>query len=330
MNQLIQNLSLHGNWVDLAFILLTVYFILSNQGFIETLIEATGFFISLFASYKFYSFFGQILISNFSLPGGISEAVGFFIAWFLAEAVFYIVISQFLGNYIKKIEKNPLNKYLGFIAAIVQSAILFLFIISLIFSLPVQGNIKQAILDSRSGPFFVNLSQSFEKQLKNIFGGAVSETLNFLTIKPGSEESINLGFKRDASQLSVDSQSENIMFNLINQERVSRGERALTLDTRLRDLGRSYGMQMFENGFFSHVSVVDGSTPADRATRAGISFYVIGENLAFAPDVYVAHQGLMNSEGHRANILSTDFGRVGVGVIDGGIYGRIFVQEFTN
>lgn len=50
----------------------------------------------------------------------------------------------------------------------------------------------------------------------------------------------------------------------------------------------------------------------------------------FPPTVIVAHNGLMNSEGHRANILSPEFSRVGIGVIDNGIYGKIFVQIFTD
>jgi len=38
----------------------------------------------------------------------------------------------------------------------------------------------------------------------------------------------------------------------------------------------------------------------------------------------------MNSPGHRANILGASFRRVGIGVIDGGVYGEMFVQEFTD
>jgi uncharacterized protein YkwD len=38
----------------------------------------------------------------------------------------------------------------------------------------------------------------------------------------------------------------------------------------------------------------------------------------------------MNSPGHRANILGADYGKVGIGIIDGGVYGRMFVQEFSN
>ncbi len=120
------------------------------------------------------------------------------------------------------------------------------------------------------------------------------------------------------------------MFNLVNKERRERGVKELTFDYELRDLSRDYAMEMFVNGFFSHNSAVDGSTPADRADRKNISYLVIGENLAFAPDVYIAHDGLMNAEGHRRNILSDEFGKVGIGVVDGGIYGKMFVQEFTN
>ena len=86
---------------------------------------------------------------------------------------------------------------------------------------------------------------------------------------------------------------------------------------------------MFEKGFFSHYNL-QGESPFDRMDKAGISYVAAGENLALTPTVAIAHQGLMDSPGHRANILSPDFGRIGIGVIDGGIYGKMFVQEFTN
>lgn len=330
MQTLLEKLSLHGNWVDMVFILLLIYFIVTNEGFLDTFFDAIGFVFSLFFSYKFYAFFGRLLVLNFSLPQGLSYAAGFFIAWTLAEIILYFIISIVSQRYLKEVQNNKYNRFFGFIAAIIQTLVISLFIVSLVFALPVRGQIKQAILDSRTGPFFVNLSQSFEKNINTVFGGAVSETLNFLTVKPESGETVNLGTKVDKSKLSPDGQSEQIMFNLINSERAKLGIKQLQFEDRLQDLGRAYGETMFENGFFSHTSTVDGSTPADRANRAGVSYTVIGENLAYAPDVYVAHQGLMNSPGHRANILSVDYNKVGIGVIDGGIYGKMFVQEFTN
>lgn len=154
--------------------------------------------------------------------------------------------------------------------------------------------------------------------------------MNFITVKPESNEQVDLGVKPAQKQLSYDPTSEAVMFESVNEERVKTGRKKLVFDNSLREVARSYAIEMFSHGFFSHVSAVDGSYPADRANRAKISYTVIGENLAFAPDVYVAHQGLMNSQGHRENILSTDYAKVGIGVIDGGIYGRMFVQEFTN
>jgi len=68
----------------------------------------------------------------------------------------------------------------------------------------------------------------------------------------------------------------------------------------------------------------------DRLDRAGIRYSFAGENLAMAPTLATAHNGFMNSEGHRANILEPKFRRGAVGVIDNGVYGKMFVQVFTD
>lgn len=61
-----------------------------------------------------------------------------------------------------------------------------------------------------------------------------------------------------------------------------------------------------------------------------VKFLSAGENIALAPTLETAHQSLMNSPGHRRNILDPDFGRVGIGIVDGGIYGKMFTQNFAN
>jgi uncharacterized protein YkwD len=55
-----------------------------------------------------------------------------------------------------------------------------------------------------------------------------------------------------------------------------------------------------------------------------------GENLALAPTLTIAHEGLMNSPGHRANILQKKFGRVGIGVMEGGFHRLMITQNFRN
>ncbi len=67
-----------------------------------------------------------------------------------------------------------------------------------------------------------------------------------------------------------------------------------------------------------------------RIREANIRFSTAGENLALAPSMQIAHSGLMKSPGHRANILRPEFGRVGIGIMDGGIHGLMVTQDFRN
>lgn len=60
----------------------------------------------------------------------------------------------------------------------------------------------------------------------------------------------------------------------------------------------------------------------------GVSYNTAGENLAGNQTVEAAHTALMNSQGHRENILSGNYTEVGIGVVDGGPYGKMFVQLF--
>jgi uncharacterized protein YkwD len=86
---------------------------------------------------------------------------------------------------------------------------------------------------------------------------------------------------------------------------------------------------MFKRGYFAHNSP-EGENVADRAEKVGVDYQVIGENLAYAPTLALAHNGLMNSPGHRANILSSDYQKIGIGVQDGGVYGLMITQVFSN
>lgn len=318
------------NWIDLIFVFVLVYFALSNNGFIRTSVEVLGFIISLFLSYRFYDFFARFYVLNFQISRGFASVLGFFSVWFIVEFILFMVSFFYLNKFLKKAIHHPADSVFGFLAGAVQAFLIFLFFISLVFALPVRPQIKQSVLNSKTGPFFVSLSRSFESSVKEVFGEAANETLNFLTIQPRSQLTVDLNFEAPQQTLAVDAQSENVMLDLVNKERIDRGLKPLSVDAQLRAVARDYATEMFANGFFSHTSAVDGSDASERVSRRNINYTLLGENLAYAPDVYVAHQGLMNSAGHRENILTADFGRAGVGVIDAGVYGKMFVQLFAD
>lgn len=319
-----------GNWVDFLFFIFIIYFLLTSKGLIDAVIEIIDFILSLVIAYQVYTWVGKLLILYFNLPRGIATAAGFFIAWSICETFLHLVLMMISWPILRRYREHDFNKYLGYIAGAGQGVLFFFFFVSLVFALPVRGKLKSDILNSYSGPFFVDTARTTEQYIKQVFGGLVSETINFLTIKPHSDERVQLDFTAHEDSLVIDSNSEEEMLTLVNKERNSRGISTLEADPELQVVAREYAKTMLVNGFFSHVSAVDGTGPAERAERHGIMYTVLGENLAYAPDVYIAHQGLMNSEGHRKNILSPDYGRVGIGVIDAGIYGRMFVQMFRN
>jgi uncharacterized protein YkwD len=119
------------------------------------------------------------------------------------------------------------------------------------------------------------------------------------------------------------------MLELINVERQAHGLQPLQADPEATDVARAHSRDMFARGYFSHLAP-DGADPCARLRRAGVSFRAAGENLALARTLAMAHRGLMDSPGHRANILRPAFGRVGIGILDGGRHGLMVTQVFRN
>ncbi len=129
--------------------------------------------------------------------------------------------------------------------------------------------------------------------------------------------------------LTADPAAEAEMLRLVNQEREQVGLAPLQVDPALTEAARAHSEEMFRLGYFSHESPNAGS-PADRLTAAHVPFVLMGENIAWAPTVAIAHEGLMNSPGHRANILNAAYSRVGIGIIDSPDRGLMISQEFAS
>lgn len=315
------------NWVDLAIIAVLLLFVLDSFGrpLLLELIDLASFLLAFFLSFLFYNIPARFFESQFKIPHGLTLVLGFVAVWFLSETIFYFLVRLAFPKIPKP--KILMSKVLSIIPALLRALIFIALILVMISSFPIQPTIKKGVLDSKIGSQILKNAYALEQPVKGVFGGVVNDSFSFLTIEPKTNESVNLGFQ--TSQFTVDEVQENIMIDMVNKERVGRGIRALTFDSRLRDVARSHSEDMVKRGYFSHYSP-EGKTVADRVENAGIDFLVVGENLAYAPTVELAQQGLINSPGHRANILSTDYGRIGIGVIDAGIYGRMFTQVFAN
>ncbi|HKM41527.1 MAG TPA: CAP domain-containing protein [Methanocorpusculum sp.] len=139
---------------------------------------------------------------------------------------------------------------------------------------------------------------------------------------------------------AVEKEIENYIYNYTNTERATYGLSSLQYDPVLSDIARSHSLDMATNNYFSHTNL-QGFGPSDRAEKAGYSTYKslgdgwytngIGENIFKMPYgnvegvgyvgkydsnkiAYEIVDGWMNSPGHRANILESDYTKIGVGV----------------
>jgi len=315
------------NWVDLLIIALLIFFIFDALGrsFLSELLDLVSFLLASFLSLRYYNFPAKLIENNFSMPHGLSLVLGFMIVWFCSEIIFFLIA----GKALPKIPKPKIlhKNYFPPIPAFLKALIFIAIFLVLIATFPIQPSIKKAVQDSKFASLILSKAYGLEQPLKQVFGGVANDTLTFLTIQPKTDERVNLGFQ--TTNFIVDPATEEAMIVLVNKERGAAGFSTLTFDSKLRDVARFHSEDMLRKGYFSHYSP-EGKTVADRAEQFNVDYTVIGENLAYAPSLELAHKGLMNSPGHKANILSPDFNKIGIGVLDGGIYGKMFTQVFTN
>jgi uncharacterized protein YkwD len=319
--------NLNGNYIDLIIILVILFFVSEGirHGFWVILADFLSFLLSLLLSLRFYQITGNLLRQYFSLSHSVSNALGFLITAIVTEGILGSIFGIILAKVPKKFWKTPLNKYLAIIPSFGEALVIIAFILTLILGLPVSPQIKADVSNSVIGNAIAKETQGIESELNEIFGGVVEDSITYLTIKPDSTETIVL--RTDVEELKVDEIAEAEMFGQVNAARKEAGISQLTWDTRLVDVARTHAKDMWERRYFGHISP-EGMDVGDRLLEGGVDYFIAGENLALAPTVSIAFTGLMNSEGHRANILEPQFSKIGIGVIDNGIYGKMFVQVF--
>ena len=324
------------NWVDFLIIVVVIFYCFEGYalGFYSAFLDLISFIVSFALGLTFYGIFGRLLVGVFAIPSGFANAIGFFIVSFFAEIILSYILKHLILTlpYFAEFESKPvsikrMNSFLGIVPALFSALLLLAFILTMVVTLPVSVFLKHSVSSSQIGKVLVINTQGFAKDLNNVFGGAVNETLSFLTVEPKSTEIVKLNFKTNS--FSTDWAAEDKMLSLVNQERASRGIMALDSWNKLTDVARSHCQDMLQRGYFSHYTP-NGLSPFDRMAQADIEYSFAGENLALAPSVDLAMKGLMQSPGHRENILSVNFRRIGIGVIDAGVYGEMFCQEFTD
>ena len=116
---------------------------------------------------------------------------------------------------------------------------------------------------------------------------------------------------------ALPSANEQRLLELVNQERETAGLKPLTWDQSLADAARAHSKLLAQHKELSHQFMGEPDL-TKRAGAAGANFSSVGENVGYAPDVDLAHNGFMKSPPHRANILRPDFDAIGIAIVPHG------------
>lgn len=123
---------------------------------------------------------------------------------------------------------------------------------------------------------------------------------------------------------------ESFMYQIIdltNSTRYKHNLKKLSYDEKTTICARKHSEDMKNNNFFDHENLKN-ETPFYRMANEGINYVNAGENISSGQtNAIFVHNGLMNSQGHRKNILG-NYKYIGVGVIFGGKYKTYYTENF--
>lgn len=317
------------NLVDIILIIIVLLSVYNGyrRGFIFGLLDLLGWALVLLAGLRFYQPVAKF-ISSLNLWSDVwDQPVAFLLIAIVVMLVYQAVALVLLRRMSKDVHEHKSNQVLGLLPGLANGVITAALIGALLLSFPINETLHSQARESGLANRLAVYAQRLETALHPVFGEAVAETLNLLTVQPESHERVNLPYKVTGTRPRPDLEAS--MLDMVNRERRAAGLAALAPDPELTEVARRHSSDMFARGYFAH-NTPEGHNPFDRMREGGVRFSAAGENLALAPSLRIAHNGLMNSPGHRRNILDPQFGRLGIGVMDGGMRGLMVTQNFRN
>ncbi|MBD0375809.1 MAG: CvpA family protein [Flavisolibacter sp.] len=298
-----------------------------QKGFILGMRDLLVWIGSLVIAFITYPYAASFIEKYFPSLNVWTLPVAFLAMLIISRILLSILSGRLLRTIPQEAHVRHENRVLGLIPGLINGAIYATIIAALLLAFPLFDGLST---QTRNSPIASRLAQQVEwidDKLSPVFDKALNQTMNKLTVHPNSDETVKLPYSVKSPKVREDLEAK--MLDLVNEERRKEGLQPLKADPELAVVARAHSRDMFARSYFSHITP-EGKSPFDRMRTAGVRFLTAGENLALAQTLSIAHTGLMNSPGHRANILNKSFGRVGIGVLDGGMYGLMITQNFRN
>lgn len=311
----------------IIFVVLLCTWTAYRRGFILSVVVLLSWVVVLGLALLLYKPAGAVVLKVFPKTGTWSAALGFILVIILAQVVFDRLSIWLLDRLPQRVSQSRLNHILGILPGLANGYIWATLMSAFLIAYPLGGKFTQEARKSRVAKQLAGNVSWLNERLSPVFTDALLQLRGNSLASVSHEKMVWLPFKVTDARPRPDLEAE--LLRLVNRERTQRGLQALQADTELTKVARAHSDDMFKRGYFSHYTP-EGLDPFDRMKNDDVHFLTGGENIAITQTLTMAHTGLMNSPGHRANILNPAFGRLGIGILDGGIHGLMITQAFRD
>lgn len=300
------------------------------RGLVKELVDLVGLVLGVLVAFRMSGPFGEFLAERFQVAPEIAR-LGAGIVLLMITGSGLAVVAHQLTKTMKMPGLNLTNRLLGSGLAMAWGLLIALALISVVRALPFPSAVgdaldRSAVVERVAGPEAVP-----RRLFLAVAGDRVLESLAALRPLVGGDRLVLDADDRveipPSTEVEVDDGSEQELFALANRSRVDVEVEPLIWSEGLAEVARAHAEEMYRQGYVSHVSPTTG-TVADRVAAAGIPVLVVGENLGLASSAPAVHLAFLESEGHRENLLRSDFDRVGIGAVQGPL-GLMVVEVYA-
>jgi uncharacterized protein YkwD/uncharacterized membrane protein required for colicin V production len=301
------------------------------RGFVKELLDLVGLIVGLVVAFRVSAPLGDFLSDRFDVTPEWAR-IGAGIALFLIVSAGLATAAHYIGKVMRLPGMNLANRLAGSGFALAWGIGLILVVASVLRALPMPSAIDDGLDDSAVVSVLAAPESPTQQAFQRVVGDEVLDTLLALAPLIGERNVVLDGNDTveippaGPDELTTNPAAADEVFLLLNEARTGAGESPLAWSDALAAVAMGHALDMYTNGFVSHVSPTTG-TIGDRIRSARVPLVSVGENLALAATPRAVHAGFMDSDGHRANILRPGFDRVGVAAVDGPL-GLMVVQVF--
>ena len=302
-----------------------------RRGFLRGMAELAGFVVAVLVGYRTGPAAGAV-IESWSGADPLAARV------IASVAVFAVILAGALLVARRLVwvpaPLRPLDRMAGAVVSGAWFMVLTILLLILAGALPtLPGRAEGLLSESRVARIVTSEGTAVTPAVSRLLGDRVIESMVNINRLVGRSQVVIEG--DDSVDIPVAGSPELVdlpdsareLFAKINLARIEEGVGTVAWSAALAEVAGGHGREMYEQGYFSHLSPSAGSL-SDRLDTSGIPFRAAGENLALSPTVSSVHEGLLSSESHRATMLDHRFTRVGVAALEGPL-GLMVVQVFT-